>query len=117
MDKLSVESMSYFRSFKNCVLVYLASKFEYVMNFKESGYSFGLVKALQALPKYEIIPPNQTSIDQSLLNNFQDFVGKVCWNYFVAVKKKHIVLAAMFECSIALNCKSLPVGIAVHLSA
>jgi len=117
MDELSVEDMSYFGGFKHCVLVYLPPKLEYVMSFKESGYSFCLVDALQALPEYEIIPPNQTSIDRSLLNNFKDFFGKVYWNYFVAVKKKHIVLAAMFECPIALNCESLPVSIAVHLSA
>jgi hypothetical protein len=58
MDELSVENMSYFGGFKHSTLVYLASKLEYVMNFKESGYSFCLVDALQALPKYEIIPPN-----------------------------------------------------------
>jgi hypothetical protein len=70
MDELGVENMSNFGSFKCCLLVYLASKLKYVTNFKESGYPFGLVDALQVLPKYKIIPPNQTSMDRSLLDKF-----------------------------------------------
>ena len=58
MDELCVENMSYFGSFKYYAFVYLASKFEYVTNFKESSYSFCLVDALQAFAKYEIIPSN-----------------------------------------------------------